>query len=125
MIEFIAAEIGYIVDSGVVICGAAASRDDPGQYHYINFQRPAETGGVEDEGVYFELDGESAAGYNIVAGCELSPGTLTIQLGEPVREGDDLVIVHFAASSSEGLGSIVEGLQRIFSGHEHLLRMVG
>lgn len=124
MIEFTAAEIGYIEDSGVVVCGAAAGRDDPNTFHYINFQRPAETGGKEDEGVYFELDGEAASGYNIVIGCELTPATLTIQLAEPVAD-DGVVVVHFAAPSSEGLGSIVEGLQRIFIGHEHLLRMTG
>lgn len=124
MIEFIAAELGYIEDSGVVICGAAASRDDGDEYHYINFQRPVETGGPDDEGIYFECDGEANGGFNIVTSCELTHGTLTIRLAAPEDEAHDVIVVRFDKIATEGLGSIVEGLYRIFTGQQERLNII-
>ncbi len=123
MIEFSAAEIGYIEDSGVVICGAASNADGAEKYHYINFQRPTETGSPDDEGMYFEVDDQSCGGYNIIASCELEPNKLTVKLAEPNGGTGDTVVVHFAEYSSSGLGPIDEGLRKVFLGYENLLQV--
>ena len=70
MIEFKATEIGYIEELDTVSCGAS-NAEGHGKYHYINFQRASQIGSSDDEGIYFEIDGQINGGYNIIKSCEL------------------------------------------------------
>jgi len=104
-------------------------REDPGakssgEYHYINFQRPVDIGGPDDEGVYFEIDDQLQGGYNNVSACELHPGKLIVKLREPLGcMKSKVIVVLFDAPASKGLGPIGEGLKKVFVGYEALFEI--
>lgn len=119
MVEFFATEIGCYEDLGVVSCGASNAKSTE-EYHYINFQRPLDVDGRDDEGIYFEIGDQSQGGYNKIATCEL-----IVKLIEPLGYmKNELIVVRFDTTASEGLSPIGDGLKKVFVGYDALLEIM-
>ena len=120
--EFKATEIGYYEEYDTVLCGAS-NADSTDDYHYISFQRPTEIGSTDDEGVYFEIDDQSQGGYDLISEITIKENFIKVRLKNiagdiPYNE----ITVNFDSPASEGLQSIIEGLQKVFIGYEHLCK---
>lgn len=120
--EFKATEIGYYEEYDTVSCGAS-NADSTDEYHYINFQRASKIGSADDEGIYFEIDDQIQGGYNLISEILIRDNSIKVLFNDgasdiPFNE----ITVTFDSPASEGLESIIDGLQKVFKGYEHLCK---
>ena len=120
--EFKATEIGYYEEYYTVICGAS-NGDSTDDYHYISFQRPIEIGSTDHEGIYFEIDDQIHGGCDLISEITIKENFIKVKLKNSA--GDipyNEITVNFDSPASEDLQSIIQGLQKVFIGYEHLCK---